>query len=301
MNSAWRAVRAILLALLWLGIHAFPARAATAAAECLAAPSRILHRPVGYCAILPPGYRAGKTERYPVLYLLHGLGENQEMLIRSGVLNLVEDLWDSGRIGKFLIITPAAGSSFYINSRNGRERYEDFFIKEFLPFIARRYRTRTGHMNRGIAGISMGGYGALHLAFRYPWLFGSVAAESAALIEHLPSVTVIGPESHALRLMLGGAFGSPPDPAFWAKNSPLASARTARLAGMKIYFDGGEQDGYGFYRGGRTLDRILTRRRIPHEFHLYPGGHNWSYFAAHLPGLLGFESNAFGLIRASRR
>jgi enterochelin esterase-like enzyme len=301
MNSARCAVLAAFLALLGPGVCAIPARAATATAECLAAPSRILHRQVGYCAILPPGYRTDKTRRYPVLYLLHGLGENQTMLIHSGLMNLVEDLWDRNEIGKFLIVTPDAGSSFYINSLNGRERYEDFFIREFMPFIARRYRVRAGRSNRGIAGLSMGGYGALHLAFRYPQLFGSVAAESAALMEHLPTVTVAGPESHGVRRMLGGAFGSPPDPAFWAKNSPLTQARTARLAGMKIYFDCGEQDGYGFYRGARALNRILTARRIPHEFHLYPGGHDWIYFAAHLPDVLRFESNAFGLAPVSHR
>ncbi|HVB28597.1 MAG TPA: alpha/beta hydrolase family protein [Terriglobia bacterium] len=295
MNRARRTVGTAVLAFLGLGLCALPSHAATGSAECLAVQSRILHRPVGYCAILPPGYHADKTRRYPVLYLLHGLGENDQFLIRSGGLNLVQDLWDKRRMGKFLIVTPDAGSSFDINSRNGRERYEDFFIQEFLPYIGRRYRALAGRRNRGIAGLSMGGYGALHLAFRHPQLFGSVSAESAALLERLPAVTVAGPQPQALRMMFGGAFGSPPDPAFWKQNSPLTLARTAQLAGMKIYFDCGAQDDYGFDRGARALDRILTARGIPHEFHLYPGGHNWRYFAAHLPALLEFESHAFGL------
>ncbi len=295
MSRTGKAFGTILLVLLWLSTSVLPSGAAAASAECLTMPSRILHRSVGYCAILPPGYHADKNRRYPVLYLFHGLGENEEMLIRSGGLNLVEDLWDTGRIGKFLIVTPDAGSTFYINSRNGRERYEDFFIQEFLPFIGRRYHERAGRRNRGITGISMGGYGALHLAFTYPRLFGSVAAESAALIERIPSVTVAGSQPTAFRLMLGGAFGSPPNPAFWERNSPLTLARTSRLADMKIYFDCGAQDDYGFDRGARALDRILTARGIPHEFHIYPGGHDWGYFAAHFPGLLEFESHAFGL------
>jgi S-formylglutathione hydrolase FrmB len=301
MSSAGRRVRIALLVLVGLSVCTLPSRAAPTRAECLSVPSRILHRSVGYCAILPPGYAADKTQSYPVLYLLHGLGENRQMLIQSGGLNLVEDLWDKGRMGRFLIVTPSAGSSFYINSRNGRERYEDFFIHEFLPFISRRYRVRAGRRNLGIAGISMGGYGALHLAFRYPRLFGSVSAESAALIERIPSVTVAGPQPQALRLMLGEAFGSPPDPAFWEQNSPLRLARTARLAGLKIYFDCGAQDDYGFDQGTRALDRVLTARGIPHEFHIYPGGHDWGYFAAHLPGLLEFESHAFGLESTSLR
>ncbi len=286
--------RAAGLLLLFSALAEFPCRAATASAQCQSAPSRILHRAVGYCIIFPPGYASGKTRRYPVLYLLHGLGENRQFLIGNGGLNLIEDLWSSRRMGKFLIVTPDADSSFYINSQNGRERYEDFFIREFLPYIERHYRTLPGRKYRGIAGVSMGGYGALHLAFRHPWLFGSAGAESAALIAHFRAETLAGPVARALGLMLGGAFGTPPDAAYWKENSPLTLARTARLAGMKIYFDCGAQDGYGFEHGARALDRILTARGIPHDFHLYPGGHNWEYFAAHLPEMLEFESRAFG-------
>jgi enterochelin esterase-like enzyme len=62
---------------------------------------------------------------------------------------------------------------------------------------------------------------------------------------------------------------------------------------LKIYFDCGSEDDYGFDSGAEALDKLLTARRISHEFHLYPGGHNWSYFAEHLPALLKFEFHAF--------
>lgn len=261
--------------------------------------SRILGHDVRYCAILPPSYDSSKPRRYPVLYFLHGLGGNAAFLVDSGGWNLVEDLWQRHQIGEFLIVTPDAGASFYINSHDGHTRYEDFFLREFVPFIDRTYRVDVNRRSRGIEGISMGGYGALHLAFRHPELFISVSADSAALIDKLPNVRFANSNQYAL-LRLLRAFGTPPDPVFWQRNNPLTLARTAHLEGLKIYFDCGAEDDYGFERGARTLDQILTARRIPHEFHLYPGGHNWQYFAARLPAVLEFHSRAFRLTPADR-
>ena len=266
---------------------------ATGRAECRSLDSRILGHPVKYCILLPPSYDAEKTRRYPVLYFLHGLGDNEQMFLHSGGFNLVEDLWEQQQLGEFLIATPAAGSSFYINSRDGAQRYEDFFLREFLPAIEKRYRTRAGRAFRGVGGISMGGYGALHLAFRHPELFGSVSAHSAALIEKLPGITAADSRLLAGTRVLGDVFGSPPDPRFWDRNNPLVLARNAELGGMKIYFDCGSEDDYGFYNGAQALDKVLVSRRIPHEFHLYPGGHNWTYFMEHLPASLQFHSCAF--------
>lgn len=261
-------------------------------AECEPVRSHILQRTVGYCAILPPSYDADKTRRYPVLYFLHGLGENEQILVTSGAMTLIEDMWDRGQIGEFVIVTPAAGSSFYINSFSGRVRYEDFLVQEFFPFIEKRYRIRPGRAGRGITGVSMGGYGALRLAFRHPALFRAVSAHSAALVEHLPNAVTGDP---ILLRALGNAFGSPPDAAFWDRNTPFVFARAANLSGLSIYFDCGADDELGFAAGNRALDKLLTSRRIPHEAHIYPGGHSWDYFAAHIGASLEFQSRAFGL------
>ncbi len=263
--------------------------------ECRALASKILHRDVRYCVLLPADYDHEKTRRFPILYFLRGLGGNEQTLINSGVWNLVDNLRNEGKLGDFLIAAPAGGASFFINSEDGKQRYEDFFIREFMPRIERRYRVLADREHRGLEGMSMGGYGALHLAFQHPRLFGSVSVHSAALVERLPPIGPGFPGRSPLAEVFGRVFGWPINRAFWNRNDPLTLARTAPgLATMKIYFDCGTEDDFGFDAGTRRLDEILKSRRISHEFHLYPGRHDWIYFAAHLPASLEFESRAFG-------
>jgi len=274
-----------------LSLFCIPPSFASGRVECNSVPSKILARSVPYCIVLPASFDTDKTKRFPILYELHGLGDNEQFFVHSGLWNLVEDLRESGKLKDFLIATPAGGASFYINSKDEKVRYEDFLLREFLPFIEKKYRASPGRASRAISGVSMGGYGALRLAFRHPQLFSSVSAHSAALIEKLP-VFVNQPESPRARI-LGGVFGVPPDLAFWNANSPLTLARSANLSGLKIYFDCGDQDDFGFDAGAAALDKILTSRKIAHEFHIFPGRHDAIYFAAHIPASLSFHSRLF--------
>jgi S-formylglutathione hydrolase FrmB len=289
-----------LAALLLTACFSAPSARSQGRAECRSAPSRILGHAVPYCAILPPTYDAHQTQRYPILYSLHGLGGNSQTLIESGGLDLIEDLWQQKRLGEFLIVTPDAGRSFYVNSRDGRVRYEDFFIREFIPYIETHYRARRERRDRGISGVSMGGYGALRFAFLYPKLFGSVSAHSAALIDQAPRRDISGAQGMGISRVLGSAFGSPFDPAFWDRENPFTIVRNGpRPSGLQIYFDCGIDDSYGFNHGAQAFNELLASRGISHEFHLYPGSHDWSYFAQYLPASLEFHSRAFGLIPAA--
>jgi S-formylglutathione hydrolase FrmB len=265
----------------------------TARIECKPLSSKVLANPVNYCVVLPPSYDTDKTRKFPVLYFFHGLGDNEQMFVHGGAFNLVQDLWERKEIGEFLIVTPEADATFYINSHSGKVRYEDFLVQEFLPAIESRYRINPGRANRGVSGVSMGGYGALHLAFRHPELFSAVSAQSPALINQIPAMQSPNAGSGMRSRVLGETFGSPPDPAFWERNSPMTLARTANFSGLKIYFDCGEQDDYGFEAGVKSLDKILGSRHIAHQAHVYPGRHDWQYFAEHLPASLQFQSRNF--------
>jgi S-formylglutathione hydrolase FrmB len=290
-----QALAGFLCALAWL-CFAGGARAG-GRAECNSVPSKILHRAVPYCVLLPPSYDADKTQRYPVLYFLHGIGENEQALLSSGGWDLIQDLWDKKEIGEFAIAAPAGGRTFFINSRDGKVRYQDFLMREFLPYIESHYRIRAERRSRGVAGISMGGYGALRLGLLFPGTFGAVSANSPALIAKLPHIEMATPgESNILARLLGSAFGVPFDRAFWERNNPFTIVRERpRPARLKIYFDCGTEDSYGFNAGAQAFHELLVSRHIPHEFHLYPGAHDWSYFAQHFPASLEFQSDAFGV------
>ena len=177
-------------------------------------------------------------------------------------------------------------------------RYEDFFIREFLPFIESHYRIRAGRRYRGITGISMGGYGALRFAFRYPQLFGSVSAHSAALVAKLPDVQAFEPRSRRrLRAMMGAAFGSPFDRAFWDRNNPFTlvenGARPGRHARSTLI--AAPRINSASTPARRHFTTCSPPRKSRTNFISIPGGHDWTYFAEHFPASLEFHSRAFGL------
>ncbi len=259
--------------------------------QCGSLKSTILPRPVGYCALLPPSYDAQPGKRFPVLYFLHGLGGDQSFLVSTGGWGMIEDAWEQKRFGEFVIITPQADTTFYINSRDGRTHYEDFFIREFVPQMEKKFRLLGTRSGRAIGGVSMGGYGALRFAFKYPRMFTSVGALMPALLEQLPH----GSQNAGFTAFFGIAFGSPLDEGFWKANTPFVFARTVNLTGVKIYVACGDQDGYGFDAGARELDKLLSVRHVPHVVHIYPGQHDWQFVAQHLMESLEFQAKALGL------
>ncbi len=286
----------------------FPLIAASATAQsridCGALNSAILKRIVHYCVYLPSSYDAGGAQtpsrRYPVLYFLHGLGDNEQTLFNSGGWTLLDDLRSQHKITDFLIVAPEGWSSFYINSADGTVRYNDFFLREFIPHIERKYRIRPGRDGRAVSGISMGGYGALRLAFAHPELFSAVSAQSAALITESPQELDAAFRTGApLAGVLAAVFGNPINVAHWSDNSPflLAKRNTAALRKIAIYFNCGQDDNYGFEKGAALLHEKLQKEGIKHEYHAYPGDHSFSYFISHFDEVMEFHSRAFSASR----
>jgi len=258
--------------------------------------SKVLRRSVRYCALLPSSYDIDKARRYPVLYYLHGLGDNEQSLLNLGGWNLVENLREKNTIGEFLILAPEGGRSFFINSRDARLRYEDFFIREFVPAMEAKFRARAGRASRAITGVSMGGYGALHMAMKYPQMFVAVSSHMGALIKQIPAALTDARDLGRGLNFLSEVFGQPFDRAFWDRNSPFTLARQARgLSRLKIYFDCGDEDGFGFDAGTVAFHELLKSRGVAHEFHIYPGGHDWDFVSKHMGASMEFHSHAFGL------
>lgn len=282
-------------------LPAIPARAQSRI-DCSALNSRTLKRVVHYCVYLPSGYDAGATQRpprrYPVLYFLHGLGDNERTLFNSGGWTLLDDLRSQHKMGDFLIVAPEGWRSFYINSASGSFRYNDFFLQEFVPYIEHKYRIRAGRAGRAISGISMGGYGALRFAFAHPEMFSAASAQSAALITESPQQLNAAAKTGAPILsILAPVFGKPIDTRHWTENSPFVLARqsAAALRKMAIYFNCGQDDNYGFEKGAAELDAELKRENVKREYHAYPGDHSLAYFLSHFAEVMQFHSRAFGL------
>jgi enterochelin esterase family protein len=259
--------------------------------DCNALQSRILGETVHYCVMLPPGYdtaTAGHSpRRYPVLYFLHGLGDNEQTIFKGGGWDLIQDLRQKGQLSDFLVVTPEGKRSFYINSADGLIPYSDFFIREFIPYIESHYSVRRERSARAISGFSMGGYGALRFAFAYPELFSSVSAQSAALLTEPPHQSGL----------LGAVFGNPIDLRHWNQNSAFVLAKrnrtSIRTSGLSIYFNCGREDEFGFDKGALELHRQLQAEGIQHEYHIYPGNHGAEYFLAHLGEALLVHSRVF--------
>ena len=267
--------------------------------DCNSLPSRILHRPVRYCVMLPPSYETDSGKKYPALYFLHGLGENEQTLLRSGGWGLIEDLRQQHKIGDFILIAPEGRGSFFINSADGHDRYSDFLLTEFIPYIESHYRIIRDRKSRGVTGLSMGGYGALRAAFARPDLFGSVSAQSPALITETPQqMNADLRDAGRLAQLLGGVFGNPINVPHWKANNPFDLARQNRvqITGEAIYINCGDADEYGFAEGASKMHHQLQAEGVRHEFHLYPGGHNAEYFLSHLGETMEFHWRAFSAV-----
>jgi S-formylglutathione hydrolase FrmB len=265
--------------------------------------SDLVGRDLNYAVYLPPSYEAS-TKKFPVLYFLHGLNENEmRWSTRGGADVVLDKLVADKKIGEFIVAIPAVDStSFYTNARGGGAPWEDVVVKEFIPMVESTYRVNATRATRAISGISMGGYGSLKIAMKHPEMFSAVSAHSAALVPSFDSTTVSGQRLEMFKVLFdriyGINFAGTQDLTYWQANDPLTmakdKAKIQALQGMKIYFDCGTEDNYGFYDGHKVFDDLLTKASYPHEAHLYPGVHGWDFAKQHIDQSLLFHWKSFG-------
>ncbi len=258
--------------------------------------SNILDRDVKYTVYLPPDYESSERS-YPVVYLLHGFSDDNTGWLQFGEINRYADkAIADGTIPPMIIIMPNGDSSWYINSYDGKENYEDFFIKEFMPFVEKKYRIKAEKKYRGIAGLSMGGYGALIYSLKYPQLFVAAAPLSAGVRsdDEIKALADDHYDNNLARVYGRGLKGAGRLNNFWYANSVLniiANESADSLKQVRYWIDCGDDD---FLTKGNCLLHIeLTDKHVPHEFRVRDGAHNWTYWRTGITDALHFIGDSF--------
>ncbi|MBS1599816.1 MAG: esterase family protein [Bacteroidetes bacterium] len=258
--------------------------------------SSILGKDVKYTVYLPADYdHSDRT--YPVVYLLHGYTDDNTGWLQFGEINRYADkAIADGTIPPMIIIMPNGDSSFYINSYDGKEKYEDFFVKEFMPTVEKTFRIKGEKKYRAVAGLSMGGYGSLIYAIKYPELFAASAPLSAAVLSDDEFVAI--PEKNYEftwgPLFGRGLKGKDRLNQAWYSNSILKLVETKSaddLKKVRYWIDCGDDD---FLTVGNSLLHIaLTEKKVPHEFRMRDGSHSWTYWRTGIVDALQFIGQSF--------
>jgi len=260
-----------------------------------------------YSVFLPPSFSKDPSRTYPVIYFLHGLNNDETSwtVERYGsIQNSIEKLILSQKVPEFIMVHPRGDSSFYCNYIDGTRRYEDLVTQELILYMETHYRARKGRENRAIAGTSMGGYGALKIAMKYPDLYAAVVGQSPIIFPGSgpPQFSEADQSSRFYSFfmnMLKPIFGDPIRQDLWDANNPLVLAKSGKIHGLKIYFDYGTDDRYipmtHLDEGNKALDQELTAAGVRHVFKIHPGEpHGWALIAGHLDETLPFLCQTFG-------
>jgi putative tributyrin esterase len=259
--------------LLFLTLLATSARAQEDHHQTVQFKSELIGKVLPYETLLPRDYFKS-NKRYPVLYLLHGLfGHHDDWITRT---NLAE--YAAGY--DLIIVTPEGNDSWYIDSATvASDKYESYILRELIPDVDARYRTIKDRRARGVAGLSMGGYGALKYGLKHPDYFAFAGSMSGALDPANRNEEHPGFAWDVLRASITAAFGPPNSPARQANDlhQIARNLTAANIASLPyLYFDCGLED--GFLPTNRELAEILIAKKIPHQYRQLPGGHNWGYW-----------------------
>lgn len=253
-------------------------------------PSKILGGNRKYAVYLPPDYETSKRS-YPVLYLLHGAGDDQTGWVQFGeVLNITDKAIAEGTATPMIIVMPDAktGQMGYFNSIKNDWRYEDFFFDEFIPYIEKTYRIKSEKRFRAVAGLSMGGGGSFMYALHRPEMFSSACPLSA----------YVGPLTiDDLKNFLNRTNTKATDAeleAYFKKHNAINlvnDIKDDQKKAVRWYIDCGDDD--FLYEGNSLIHIAMKKKEIPHEFRIREGAHTWTYWRTALPDVLHFVSQAF--------
>ncbi|MCF8380043.1 MAG: esterase family protein [Bacteroidales bacterium] len=258
--------------------------------DSLTLTSKILKMERKYAINLPPDYESSERS-YPVLYLLHGHGDDQTGWVQFGeVLNITDNAIKEGKATAMIIVMPDAntGNVGYANLPNGNWNYEDFFFEEFMPYIEATYRIKSEKRYRAISGLSMGGGGTFTYALRHPELFSAACPLSA-------SCGPLNPEDAERYLKWNKQeYSDKQIQSYYESQSVLELIKNLpenQKNDVRWYIDCGDDD--FLFEGNGLVHIAMRKREIKHEFRIRDGAHNWTYWRESLPEVLAFVSMSF--------
>jgi enterochelin esterase-like enzyme len=236
--------------------------------------SPILKREMPYRIYLPADYYTSDN-RYPVLYMLHGMSGSYEEWIDYHLFDIADEMMDKGQIKPMIIVLPSGDREYWVDHANNGPQWGEYVVRDVINQIDTTYRTIPHTSDRAVGGHSMGGHGALQLAFNHPDVFGIAGAHSPTMRTRDTSPEFFG------------------DQTFYAAHDPVSLAKTSsNLEHLKIWVDIGMHDSLWRPRA-EELHQVLTGRGIPHQWHLDEGGHTAEYWTGHVPAYLQFYSSSF--------
>jgi S-formylglutathione hydrolase FrmB len=233
--------------------------------------SKLMAREMPYRVILPVEYGASRdTNSYPVIYLLHGLfGHYDNWTDKTGIVEYSKKY-------RFIIVTPEGENGWYSDSPvKAHNKFESYIVQELIPEIDRKFRTVKDRRGRSIAGLSMGGYGAIKFGLKYPEMFSLAGSFSGAI----GAATLLDKIPGSVGRTIDSIFG-PSDSEVRRSNDVFRMIREITPDKKSllpfIYLDCGTED--FLFVNNREFSDLLNQKSIPHEYRELPGGHNWKFW-----------------------
>jgi enterochelin esterase-like enzyme len=266
--------------------------------ESMVMHSLILKQDVHFSVCLPQEYYDSKKS-YPVVYLLHGLGDEETSWLEYGQISQYADKSvETDKTVPMVFVMPEAFRTYYVNDYKGSFLYQDMFVKELVPYIDSLFRTKADRQNRALMGYSMGGFGALNLHLKHPDVFGSAVPLSISVRtdEQYMTEDASGWDDQWGRLFGEPGFkGKERISEYYKQNSPfyiLSQMPASEIKKLNIYIDNGDKE-QTLCRSNEELHILMRSLNIPHEFRVRDGGHSFQYWCSSLPNALRFISDAF--------
>ena len=268
---------------------------AAARVETVRFHSKLLNTTVPYNVILPTSYDNARTTRYPVLYLLHGLtGHYSDWLTRTNIADYAAEY-------RIIIVMPEGNDGWYTDSATiTTDKYESYILRDLLPDVQQRYRTIEARYGRAIAGLSMGGYGAIKFGLKSPQTFVFAASMSGAFGVTRFSEKDI-PQNWQDSVRLFGSVGSDTRKAndLFEIIGKLPPASVSSLP--YFYFDCGTEDSPLIFPSNRELSALMFEKKIPHEYRELPGDHSWGYWDRQVQEVLRVAASKMPQMKLAKR